>query len=171
MKNTNKSYGSNSTNIGKAEKVNINYSSEDYQEVSYEKSTIGSVAIKPKKIKLAGLFGVGASAVSYLSLFLNFPILELPREITLLLYFVTAFLIVLFAFGRILETKRYIFLFDRLSIEADNERVFLKSTRAYCPQCNSELKVYQNKSGIFARCERNPQHRFTFDYTTFVDNK
>ena len=171
MKNTNKSYGNNSTNIGKAMKVEINHHSKDYQEVSYEKNTVRSAAIKPRRIKLTGLFGVGASIISYLSLFLKFPIFELPREIVLLICFVLALSIVFFAFGGILETRRYIYLFNRLSIEADDKKVFLKRTKVHCPQCNSELRVYQNKFGVFARCERSPQHHFTFDYTTFTDNR
>ncbi|QKX04119.1 hypothetical protein HN014_04085 [Aquimarina sp. TRL1] len=171
-KNKNISYGNNSTNIGSAKKVVINYDSQKNVDINdYEKKSIADFKVKPKKLSLYGAIGSGATFLAYLGVFVKFPILEIPQLITYLpLVFFLFFLF--FVIGVILKNRKFIPLIRNYTIESDDLNISLKKTKIHCPKCQSKMRIFQDNSGVFISCNRNPeQHIYFYDYTTFTDTE
>ncbi len=171
MKNKNISYGNNSTNIGQAENVEIKYTNQEPTVINYSKKNLKDVAISPKKLTLSGVFSFGGLIITYVSLIVKYPITELSSLISVM-PFVMMLSVSILIIGLTLRNRRFIPFLSIYSLESNEKKISLKRTKAKCPVCNSNMRIFKNENGVFISCKRNPeQHLYAYDYTTFVDNE
>ncbi|WP_272149736.1 hypothetical protein [Tenacibaculum aiptasiae] len=169
-KNKNVSYGNNTTNIVKAKKVKIQYQNNNNVLISdYEKKKIKEIKIKPKKLTLIGAFGFGATLLTYISMFIKFPIFKMSEYFIYIPLLSFIFMITL-AVGQVLNRRKFIPLLRNYIIETNDESIYLKKLIIKCPNCKSKMNILQDDHGVFIKCLRNPElHFYKFDYTT-LDN-
>ncbi|WP_320017804.1 hypothetical protein [Labilibaculum manganireducens] len=171
MKNTNTSYGNNSTNIGKAENVVLNYNNQEPTKIDYSKKSLKEFAVSPLKLSLSGFLSFGGLMITYFSLFFKYPILELPTIINVL-PFLGILTLIAVTVGITLKNRRFIPFLSIYSLESDGKSIFLKRTKTKCPICHSSMRIFRKEDGVFVSCKRNPElHSYSFDYTTFIDNE
>lgn len=172
MKNQIKSYGNNSTNINYVNSLEINGSL--YQspvKIEYTKKTLRCIPTSPKKITNK-VFSIGGLIITYISLFVDYP-LDIKENISVIMSLPFLIIIVfsILITCSILKTKGFIPFLGSHSLESDGKRIFIKKTKAKCPNCNSKMRIYRDHRGTIISCQRNPErHTYSYDNESFVDN-
>lgn len=184
IKNHNKIDGDNNinTNIGRDHYGPIVINSPQvvenncFVDRSYiKKLSIAGKTVKTKWMSIIGGIGVVADFITILAD--NF-IIHSNGHYLLFLIFLLTVLITIFVIGILLNRYRFILLPIGYSLESNKDgAVFITKITGKCNihKCDGNLslrqiKIDKNLSKTIVQCNRNPSHKWIFDYAIFDDS-
>lgn len=142
-----------------------------------KKLSIAGKTVKTKWMSIIGGIGLLANVTT---IFANtFTIRSNGHYFfTLLLIFLLAVLGTTFVIGVLLSRYRFLPLLIGYSLESNRDgAVFITKITGECNvhKCDGNLslrqiKIDKNRSETIVQCNRNPSHKWTFDYTRFYDS-